>query len=270
MFVDSHIHLGRDDFAPDRAETIGRAVAAGVARFLEVGYDLASSERAVQLAAAEPRFQATVGVHPHDAAGLASADGRITAEGEAALARLAELAAHPAVAAVGEIGLDFFRDLSPRPAQAAALRAQLALAERLRLPVVLHVRDAYAQAIALLQEAGLPSRRGVFHSFAGDAATARWALAHGFRLGIGGPITYRGGRLADVVRETGGHGLLLETDAPWLPPHPHRGRRNEPAWLPLIAEAVAAACGETVEEVARRTTAGYAALFAGPDGACDA
>ncbi len=261
MLVDSHIHLGRHEFAADRAEVVARAVAAGVARFLEVGYDPSSSEAAARLAATDPRIDAAVGVHPHDAALLADADGRLTDAGRALLDRLAALARQPGVVAVGEIGLDFYRDLSPRPAQAAAFRAQLELAARCDLPVVLHVRDAYAETVALLEAHGLPRRRGVFHSFAGDEATARWAVARGFRLGIGGPVTYRISRLPAVVAAAGPDALLLETDAPWLPPHPHRGRRNEPAWLGLTAAAVATACGTTVEDVARRTTAGYHATF---------
>ena len=233
MFVDSHLHIGRDEFAADRDDALQRAAAAGVTRFLEVGYDAESSRRAAALAAADPRFAAAVGIHPHDARRLADDHGTVGAAGRDLLGELAELASGAGVVAIGEIGLDFYRDLSPRPAQAAAFRAQLDLAKRLDLPVVLHVRDAYAETIALLAEAGPPPRGGVFHAFAGDEESARWALAHGFRLGIGGPVTYRGSRLPEIVRRLGLDDLLLETDAPWLPPHPHRGRRNEPAWLRL-------------------------------------
>ena len=261
MLVDSHLHLGRADYDADREAVLARAEAAGVTRFLEVGYDLESSARAAALARDDGRFCAAVGIHPHDATRIADADGRLTRDGEAALARLAELAAGPRVVAIGEIGLDFYRDLSPRPAQAAALRAQLGLAKRLGLPVVLHIRDAYPETRELLVSAGLPERRGVLHAFAGDASDAAWARRHGFRLGIGGPVTYRSSRLPDLLRATDPDGLLLETDAPWLPPHPYRGRRNEPAWLRLAAEAVAAVCGVPLEELARRTTAGFAALF---------
>ncbi len=261
MLVDSHLHIGRAEFAADREPTLARAEAAGVTRFLEVGYDPESSERAAALARDDPRFRAAVGIHPHDAARLADAHGRPAPDAEAVLGRLAELAAGPRVVAIGEIGLDFYRDLSPRPAQAAALRAQLALAGRLGLPVILHVRDAYPEALALLEAEGLPERRGVLHAFAGDAATAAWARRHGFRLGIGGPVTYRSSALPELLRGVPPDDLLLETDAPWLPPHPWRGRRNEPAWLRLTAEAVARLCGLPLEELAARTTASCTGLF---------
>ncbi len=261
MLVDSHVHLARDDFAADRAQVLARAESAGVTRFLNVGYDLESSDRSARLAAGDARFRAAVGVHPHDAATLAGADGRLTTAGEAALERLAALAVQPGVVAVGEIGLDFYRDLSPRPAQQAALRAQLALARRLELPVVLHVRDAYPQTLAILESEAWPPERGVLHAFSGDAEVVAWARRHGFRLGIGGPVTYRSSRLPELLRDCAPEDLLLETDAPWLPPVPHRGRRNEPAWLRLTAEAVAALYGLPVEELARITSASFDALF---------
>ncbi len=153
----------------------------------------------------------------------------------------------------------------PGRRRSAAFRAQLALAKRLGLPVILHVRDAYPEALALLEAEGLPERRGVLHAFAGDASTAAWARRHGFRLGIGGPVTYRSSALPDLLRGVPPDELLLETDAPWLPPHPQRGRRNEPAWLCLTAAAVAQVCGLSLEVLAERTTAACAALFGAVD-----
>ena len=128
--------------------------------------------------------------------------------------------------------MDFYRDLSPRPAQRTALAAQLDLARELDLPVVFHVRDAWAETLALIDELGAPPRRGVLHAFAGDARAVAWARERGFLLGIGGPVTYKNSTLPDLVRLAGCDRLLLETDAPWLPPVPHRGRRNEPAFWP--------------------------------------
>lgn len=261
MLIDSHLHIGRADYDADREPVLARAAAVGVTRFLEVGYDLDSSAAAAALARADGRFRAAVGIHPHDAGQLAGPDGRPTADADAVLARLAELAAGPQVVAIGEIGLDFYRDLSPRPAQAAAFRAQLALAGRLGLPVILHVRDAYPEALALLEAAGLPERGGVLHAFAGDASTAAWARRHGFRLGIGGPVTYRHSLLPDLLRGVAPDDLLLETDAPWLPPQPQRGRRNEPAWLSLTAAVVAELCGLPLAELAARTTRACEGLF---------
>ncbi len=267
MLVDTHVHLNRPELAPERREILARAEQAGVGRFLEVGYDLESSEAAVALAAADRRVAAAVGIHPHDAALLADGQGRLTADGERRLERLEALARGGRVVAVGEIGLDFYRDLSPRPAQRTALTVQLALADRLGLPVVLHVRDAYPETLALLAAVGWPRQGGVLHAFSGDAETARTAREHGLRLGIGGPVTYRNSRLPGIVAASRPEDLLLETDAPWLPPVPHRGRRNEPSFLRLTAEAVAGILGATLEEIATATTRGCAGLFGGDEAA---
>lgn len=261
MLIDTHLHLNRREFAGEVDAVLDRARAAGVAGLLNVGYDVESSEASVALAASVPEVRAAVGVHPHDALLVADAAGRIGAEGEAALTRLDALAAAPGVVAWGEIGLDFFRDLSPRPAQAAAFAAQLARADRHGLPVILHVRDAYAEARDLLEREGLPARRGVFHAFAGDAETARWAVDRGFVLGIGGPVTYKNSRLPEAVAAVGLDDLILETDAPWLPPMPHRGRRNEPAYVALTAAKVAEIHGVDVAEAIRRTGAAAERVF---------
>jgi TatD DNase family protein len=261
--IDSHVHLHRDDFAADRPEVLARAAAAGVTGFLEVGYDPASSEAAVALAVADPRILATVGVHPHDAALLADADGRPTAAGGEILARLRDLAAHPRVAAIGEIGLDFYRDLSPRPAQRRALILQLELAETAGKPVIFHIRDAYPETLALVDEVGVPSRGAVLHSFAGNAAAAAWARERGLKLGVGGPITYKNGALPAALAGVGPADLLLETDAPWLPPAPHRGRRNEPAYLGLVRDRLAEVLGTTAAAVEEHTDANFARLFRG-------
>lgn len=263
MFVDTHLHLNREEFAADSAAVVARAAEAGVTRFMNVGYDLRSSEASVELARRDSRFHAAVGVHPHDALLLAGPDGRITPEGGEMLASLAGLAADPAAVAIGEIGLDFYRDLSPRPAQRAAFAAQLALAKKLDLPVVLHVRDAYPETLALLEAEGPPPRGGIMHAFAGDAGTAAWAVEHDFLLGIGGPVTYKNSRLPAVLETVGPQNLVLETDAPWLPPVPHRGKRNEPAWLVRTAEKVAAVYGIEPAELAAVTTANFDRLRRG-------
>ncbi|MFO7655335.1 MAG: TatD family hydrolase [Candidatus Krumholzibacteriia bacterium] len=304
--IDSHVHLNRAEFDADRTGVVERAATAGVTMMLEVAYDLLSSEAAVELASPAPeRLRATVGIHPHDALLVADAEGRITAEGHAALDRLRELAARSEVVAVGEIGLDFYRDLSPRPAQRAALAAQLRLAGELDLPVIFHTRDAYPELIAQVEEAGVPRRGAVLHSFAGDDHAVAWARRHGVLLGIGGPVTYKNSRLPGLLAaaaadlgapgdtgtfdapagldasggpETGRHGaaalldlLLLETDAPWLPPVPHRGQRNEPAYLRHTRDRLAEVLGVTPQEVERRTDANFTRLFlggAGPVLAC--
>jgi TatD DNase family protein len=261
--IDSHLHLHREDFAADRPAVLARAAAAGVTGFLEVGYDLASSEAAVVLAASDQRILATVGVHPHDAALLADADGHLTLAGREILARLRDLAGHPRVVAIGEIGLDFYRDLSPRPAQRRALILQLELAEVVGKPVVFHIRDAYPETLALVDEVGVPSRGAVLHAFAGDAAAVAWARERGLELGIGGPITYKSSALPGVLAGVGTADVLLETDAPWLPPEPHRGRRNEPAHLGLIRDRLAEILGATPSALEAQTDASFARLFGG-------
>lgn len=261
MLIDTHLHLNRHEFAGELDGVLARAREAGVRGLLNVGYDVESSEASVALAAAVPEVCAAVGVHPHDALLVADAAGAVGPGGEAALARLDALAAAPGVVAWGEIGLDFYRDLSPRPAQAAAFAIQLAHADRHGLPVILHVRDAYAEAVALLEREGLPARRGVFHAFAGDVATARWAVERGFVLGIGGPVTYKNSSLPEAVAAVGLDDLILETDAPWLPPVPHRGRRNEPAYVALTAARVAEIHGVDVDEAIARTGAAARRVF---------
>ena len=259
--IDSHVHLDRHEFAGDCEAVMGRARTAGVTGFLNVGYDLPSSLASLALARQHADVRATVGIHPHDALLLADDQGRLTADGRRRLDELEAMSRHPEVAAIGEIGLDFFRDLSPRPAQRAALAAQLELAARGDLPVVFHVRDAWDTMLAFVDEVGLPPRRGVLHAFSGEAGAVDWALERGFKLGIGGVVTYRQSALPAQVARAGCDMLLLETDAPWLPPVPHRGRRNEPAWLPLVLDTVAGILQMEPGEVERRTDASFAALF---------
>lgn len=261
--IDSHLHLHREDFAADRLDVLTRATTAGVTGFLEVGYDPASSEAAVALASSDPRILASVGVHPHDAALLADGDGQVTAAGREILARLRDLAAHPRVVAIGEIGLDFYRDLSPRPAQRRALVLQLELAEVVGKPVIFHIRDAYPETLALVDDVGVPSRGAVLHAFAGDAAAVVWARERGLKLGIGGPITYKSSALPAVLAGVEPADVLLETDAPWLPPTPHRGRRNEPAHLWLIRDRLAEVLETTPFALAAQTDANFARLFGG-------
>jgi TatD DNase family protein len=262
MLIDTHVHLNRREFTAELSPLLSRATAAGVTRFLNVGYDWESSRQSVELARADHCIAASVGVHPHDASLLADPAGRLTTAGEQLLANLEILARDPRVVAIGEIGLDYYRDLSPRPAQQAALTVQLDLAERVGLPVIFHIREAYPETVALIEQAGIPSRRGVLHAFAGDEDTARWAKRNGMRLGIGGPVTYKNSGLPEVLVGTSKPAdLLLETDAPWLPPAPHRGQRNEPSYLPLIAAEVASLYGWELEALADQTSRNCIELF---------
>lgn len=261
--IDSHLHLDRHEFAEDRPEVIARAVGTGVEGFLNVGYDLPSSRASVALAEQDPRILAAIGIHPHDASGLADADGALTAAGRDILAELRVLARSPRVVAIGEIGLDYYRDLSPRKAQHRAVTAQLELAADLDLPVVLHIRDAHDQMQSLLADVGLPPRGAVLHSFSGEVVHACWAREHGCLLGISGPVTYRGSRLPQILTTAlvGADDVLLETDAPWLPPVPWRGRRNEPAFLSHTRDRLAALLAVSTAEITARTNANFRRLF---------
>lgn len=247
---DTHTHLNAEAFAADLFEVLQRARSQGVERMLVVGFDLPSSRATLALTHEEGLY-AAVGIQPHYAGET----------GPRELAALRQLAASAGVVALGEIGLDYYRDRAPRSAQRALFRQQLALAQELGLPVVIHAREAFADLLEELRQAG-PGLRGVMHCFSGTPQEACAFLELGLYLSIAGPVTYpRATRLAEVVRLVPRDRLLLETDCPWLPPQRHRGQRNEPAYLREIAEQVAALRGETVEEIARCTTENARALF---------
>ncbi len=261
--IDSHVHLNRQEFTGDQHEILVRARAAGITTFLNVGYDLLSSAESIALAESHPDILATVGIHPHDAALLANAQGQPVPEIQNILDQLREMANNPRVVAIGEIGLDFFRDLSPRPAQRTALKLQLEIAEELQLPVVFHIRDAWPETLAMIDEFGVPSRGGILHSFSGNENSVQWAQERGFMLGIGGPVTYKNSKLDSLVALAGIDMILLETDAPWLPPVPFRGKRNESSYLVHTRAKVAEALNLTEDEVDRKTTDNFNRLFAG-------
>lgn len=259
MLIDTHAHLDMRQFDGDREAALGRAQAAGVTALVDVGADLESSRRAVRLAAENSQVFAAVGVHPHDAKKL---DG-------AALAELRELAQQPKVVAVGEIGLDFYRDLSPRDVQRRAFQAQLAWAAQLAKPVIIHDRDAHAEIMAELENwaaglknAPLAGAIGVLHTFSGDLAMAERAVDLGFYVSFSGPVTYHNARqLPGVVRALPLDRLLVETDCPYLAPEPHRGERNEPAYVRLVAERIAALRGIPFDVLAEATTSNAVRLF---------
>jgi TatD DNase family protein len=206
----------------------------------------------VALAAVEPDVYAAVGIHPHDAR---------TADA-AALDRIAALAGAPKVVAIGEIGLDYFRDHSPRETQRAALRAQLELARRVGKPVLLHCREAHPDLLEMCDAGEVAAVGGILHCFSGDLAVAHRGLALGLLISIAGPVTYPSARrLADVVRALPLDRLVVETDCPYLPPQPWRGRRNEPAYLPATAARVAELLGVSASTVAATTTENAARLL---------
>ncbi|MCX6099589.1 MAG: TatD family hydrolase, partial [Candidatus Bipolaricaulota bacterium] len=212
---------------------------------------LDSSHEAVRLAERHRLIWATVGVHPHGAK-------YVTPK---ALRELEELAKSPRVVAIGEIGLDYYRDLSPRDVQRSVFAAQLELAKRLELPVVLHNRQSTDDHVAILRKVGR-THAGVVHSFLGDLVLAETFLGLGLHLGVGGPLTYPANEaLRDAVRRVPLERIVLETDCPYLTPVPHRGKRNEPAYIELVAAEIARIRGISIDDVARQTTENALALF---------
>jgi TatD DNase family protein len=250
---DSHAHLHVAEFADDLDAVLDRARAAGVVGMVTIGTDRETNRAAVALAEKHPDIRATVGIHPHDAAEATDADFD-------EMERLAR--ASSAVVALGEMGLDFFRNLSPPDVQARVLRRQLALARQVAKPVVLHCRDAHAETLAILAEERVADVGGVMHCFSGDVEIARRCLDLGLYLSLAGPVTYKNARaLPDVARFAPRDRLVVETDCPFLPPQPHRGRRNEPAYVALTAARVAELRGEDPEVLAMATTDSAARLF---------
>ncbi|MCB9547233.1 MAG: TatD family hydrolase [Myxococcales bacterium] len=253
--IDSHAHLDFDRFDDDREAVLQRAVDAGVDAILTIGTDLASSRRAVALAAAWPRIYASVGVHPHEADAFDDAD----------WPELTALFADPRVRAVGETGLDYYYDFSDRGRQQALFRRHLQLCGAVGRPVVVHIRDAFDDAWALVAEEGLPAG-GVVHCFTGGPAECERALALGFHVSLSGVVTFRNAKpLREAVTLIPPDRLLIETDAPFLAPVPHRGKRNEPSFVVHTAQEVAALRGETFEAVAAQTRANTIQLFGLPD-----
>jgi TatD DNase family protein len=252
---DTHAHLHFPEFDADREAMLARARASGVRRMLTIGTDIETSRASIALAAREADVWATVGIHPHDAA---EADA-------AALAEIERLAAEPRVVAVGEIGLDYFRNLSPREDQHRAFRALIGIARRAGKPVVVHCRDAHEDTLAILAEERVADVRGIMHCFSGDVAIARRCLDLGLLISLAGPVTYPNARaLPEVARFVPGDRLVVETDCPFLPPQGYRGKRNEPAYLSITATRVAELRGETIDALAARTTANARALLGIP------
>jgi TatD DNase family protein len=252
---DTHAHLHFPEFDTDREAMLGRAREIGVRRILTIGTEPDSSRAAVELAEREADVWAAVGIHPHDAA----------AADEAALREIARLAAEPRVVAIGEIGLDYFRDLSPREDQQATFRALLGLARRVAKPVVVHCRDAHEDVLRILTEERVADVRGIMHCFSGDVGVARRCLDLGLLISLAGPVTYPNARaLPEVARFIPEDRLVVETDCPFLPPQGHRGQRNEPAYLAITAARVAELRGEPIEAMAARLTANACALLGIP------
>ncbi len=247
--IDSHAHLTVKAYRKDLRAVLARAAEAGVTAIVNASFDLPSSESAVRLAGDQDNIYAGVGIHPHDARTL-NLD---------VLGRLEELAENPRVVAIGEIGLDFYRDLSPRRTQEDAFRLQIGLAKNLGLPVIIHDRDAHQRTMHILK--GEKVSRGVLHCFSGDLNLARQGVELGLYLSFAGPITYNGKKAREILSWIPEDRLLIETDCPYLTPVPHRGKRNEPAYVKYVLERVAEYLDKPVEEVNRLTEQNTRRLF---------
>jgi len=251
--IDTHAHLDSGQFDADREEVITRARENGISHIVTVGCDLGSSRRSIEIAGAHPGIYAAVGIHPHDA-------GQATDEGLETLRRL--IREEKKIVAVGEIGLDFYRDRSPRDVQRAAFRRQIRLAREVGLPVIVHDREAHDEVLQILREEEAAIVGGVLHCFSGDSAMARACIELGFHISFPGTITYPKNEAArEVVRSIPVDHMLVETDCPYLAPQGRRGKRNEPAFVRHAAEMIAEVKGLTVEDVARITTLNAYNLF---------
>ncbi|HZY42714.1 MAG TPA: TatD family hydrolase [Anaerolineae bacterium] len=247
MFVDTHCHLDWNAFDADRDAVIRRAIDGGVTRLLTIGVDVPSSRRAIELAEQYAGVYAAVGVHPNDCADFDTP----------MLQEVRSLAQHPKVVAIGEIGLDYYWHKVDHDVQARAFQAQLELAAELGKPVIVHSREAAGDTIEMLENFTRHSSliTGALHSYFDDLAIMQRAFAIGFFCGVTGPITFKkSDRERDIIRQAPLDRLLIETDAPFLTPVPHRGQRNEPAYVRHVAETIAQVQGLTVDVVAQHTT----------------
>lgn len=251
MLTDTHCHLDLEEFDADREAVIERALAVGVSRLLIPGIDLASSRRALELADRYPPVYVAVGVHPN------SADKFLPES----LSEFRMLARHPKVVGIGEIGIDFFWKKFDVEYQARVFRQQIELANEVGKPVIVHDRDAHAAVMQVLREEP-PTAGAVLHAFSGDGAMADAAVALDYYLGVDGPLTYKKSLgLRELFARLPLDRVLIETDAPYLTPQPHRGQRNEPAYVRYVAQALAEARHESVETIAAATTHNAARLF---------
>ena len=253
--IDSHCHLDNPQFDPDREAVIDRALAAGVERMVVIGTgdgppDL---EAGIRLADRHEPIYATVGIHPHDASKASPAT----------YTRLRELLQHPKVIALGEIGLDYHYDHSPREVQRAVFLEQMLLAGEARKPIVIHTREAWEDTIALLEVYWRPhGLGGIMHCFSGNADQAALCVDLGFHLSFGGIVTFpKALDVQEAARQAPAGRILIETDAPYLAPIPHRGKRNEPAFVAETARKMADLRGVSTEEIARLTSANFMGLF---------
>lgn len=252
MLIDTHVHLNADQYDEDIEEVIARAQQAGIEQMVVVGFDRKTIHRALELAEQYPFIYAVVGWHPVDAIDCTDED----------LVWIESLASHPKVVGIGETGLDYYWDKSPKEVQQQLFRKQIRLAQRVQLPLVIHNREATADVVRILQEEEAEKTGGIMHCFGGSVETAQQCIDMNFFISLGGPVTFKNAKTPkQVATEIPLSHLLVETDAPYLAPHPYRGKRNEPAYVKLVAEEIAKLKEITLEEVARETTANAKKIF---------
>ncbi|MFC5529988.1 TatD family hydrolase [Cohnella yongneupensis] len=246
MLIDTHAHLDSPKFDNDREEVIARAKAAGIDTIVNIGFNRETIPTTMALAEQYPFIYAAVGWHPTDAI-----DMRL----EEDLAWIEALCAHPKVVAIGEIGLDYYWDTSPKELQHTVFREQIRLARRLNKPIVIHNRDAHEDIVKLLREENASEVGGIMHCYSGSWEMAKMCLDMNFYISFGGPVTFKNARVPkEVLDQVPLDRLLVETDAPYLTPHPHRGQRNESAYVRLVAETAAEIKGLKLEEIAQITS----------------
>lgn len=245
MLFDTHVHLNAWQFKEDREETIERAFAAGVNYMVVVGFDRETIPLAIEIAESYDKIYAAVGWHPVDAIDMTEED----------LAWIEELSKHPKVVALGEMGLDYHWDKSPKDVQKEVFRKQIRLAKRLQMPIIIHNREATEDIIQILQEENAETVGGIMHCYNDSVKYVQDCLDMNFYISLGGPVTFKNAKLPkEVAKEVPIDRLLIETDAPYLAPHPNRGKRNEPAYVKLVAEKIAELRGISFEEVCKQTT----------------
>jgi len=244
MLVDTHAHLQWASFDNDRKNVLERAKENHVTRIVNIGFDIAGSLKGITLAENHKGLYATVGIHPHNANTL----------NEKTVDKLREFATNPKVVAIGEIGLDYYRNLSPKEVQKKAFETQLALAQELELPVVIHDREAHSDIIQTLSRFK-GKIKGIMHCFSGSKEMAQQCIDLGFKISFAGPITYpKNHELREIAKRIDLKSILLETDCPFLAPQEVRGKRNEPSFLPMIAQEISNLKGISVDDLAETTT----------------
>ncbi|HLS06829.1 MAG TPA: TatD family hydrolase [Bacillota bacterium] len=252
MLFDTHVHLNAYQFADDREAVIERAFAAGVRHMVVVGFNEETIPLALEIAETYETIYAAIGWHPVDAIDCTSDD----------LKWIESLTSHPKVVALGEMGLDYHWDKSPKDVQADIFRQQIQLAKQLNFPIIIHNREATEDVIQILQEENAAAVGGIMHCYSDSVAYVNPSLDMNFYISLGGPVTFKNAQdPKEVAKVVPSDRLLIETDAPYLAPHPYRGKRNEPAYVRLVAEEIAKLRGQSLEEISEQTTKNAFELF---------